>query len=67
VNPELVNVEARATTVGYRLAQRSLNGQLVWWWQLVANPDGTRQPCWLERRQRCHTWRVLERSTVTPA
>jgi hypothetical protein len=23
----------------------------VWWWQLVDDPDDTRQPCWLERRQ----------------
>jgi hypothetical protein len=45
------DVEYRAGVAGYRLARRSLRGQLVWWWQLVADPDDTRQPCWLERRQ----------------
>jgi len=44
-------VEDRAEAAGCRLARRSLSGQLVWWWQLVAEPDDTRQPCWLERRQ----------------
>ena len=44
-------VEERAEAAGYRLARRSLRGQLVWWWQLCADPDDTRQPCWLERRQ----------------
>jgi hypothetical protein len=44
-------VEERAGAAGYRLARRSLRGQLVWWWQLTADPDDTRQPCWLERRQ----------------
>jgi hypothetical protein len=44
-------VEVRAATAGYRLAQRNLKGQRVWWWQLVDDPADTRQPCWLERRQ----------------
>ena len=44
-------VEDRAEAAGYRLARRSLRGQLVWWWQVIADPDDTRQPCWLERRQ----------------
>jgi hypothetical protein len=44
-------VEDRAEAAGYRLARRSLQGQLVWWWQVIADPDDTRQPCWLERRQ----------------
>jgi hypothetical protein len=46
-----MGVEVRATAAGYRLAQRSLNGQLVWWWQRLDDPDDTRHPCWLERRQ----------------
>jgi hypothetical protein len=46
-----VDVEERATAAGYRLARRSLKGQLVSWWQLVADPGDTRQPCWLEQRQ----------------
>lgn len=46
--PEPIGVEARATGAGYRLARRSLKGQLVWWWQLLDDPDDTRQPCWLE-------------------
>jgi hypothetical protein len=63
-----MDVEDRATTAGYRLAQRSLNGQVVWWWQLVADPDDTRQPCWLERRQALSYMEgVLQRSIVTPA
>ena len=45
------DVEDRAEAAGYRLARRSLRGQLVWWWQLIADPDDTRQPCWLERCQ----------------
>ncbi len=44
-------IEDRAEVAGYRLATRSLRGQFVWWWQLIADPDDTRQPCWLERRQ----------------
>ena len=44
-------VEERAEVAGYRLARRSLRGQLVWWWQLMSDPDDTRQPCWLEQRQ----------------
>jgi hypothetical protein len=44
-------VEERAEAAGYRLARRSLRGQLVWWWQLIADADDTRQPSWLERRQ----------------
>jgi hypothetical protein len=60
--------EARATTLGYRLAQRSLKGQLVWWWQRLDDPDDTRQPCWLERRQALSYMEgVLQRSIVTPA
>jgi hypothetical protein len=42
-------VEDRAGAAGYRLARRTLRGQLVWWWQVIADPDDTRQPCWLER------------------
>jgi hypothetical protein len=60
-----MGVEARATTAGYRLAQRSLKGQLVWWWQILDDPDDTRQPCWLERRQALSYMEgVLQRSTV---
>jgi hypothetical protein len=44
-------VEERAEAAGYRLARRSLRGQLAWWWQLIVDTDDTRQPCWLERRQ----------------
>jgi hypothetical protein len=63
-----MEVEARAVAAGYRLAQRSLNGQVVWWWQLVDDPDDTRQPCWLERRQALFYMEgVLQRSIVTPA
>jgi hypothetical protein len=47
----MMDVEERAATAGYRLARRTLNGQLVWWWQLITDPEDTRQPCWLERRQ----------------
>jgi hypothetical protein len=50
-HPGLMNVEVRAVTAGYQLAQRPLKAQLVWWWQRLADPDDTRQPCWLERRQ----------------
>jgi hypothetical protein len=58
--------EARATNAGYRLAQRRLNGQLVWWWQLVDDPDDTRQPCWLERWQAISYMQgLLRRVTVT--
>jgi hypothetical protein len=67
-HPGLVDVEARATSAGYRLAQRNLAGQLVWWWQLVDDPEDTRQPCWLERRQALSYMEVfLQRSVVTPA
>jgi hypothetical protein len=45
-NPGLMNVEARAATAGYQLAQRPLKGQLVWWWQWLDDPDDTRHPCW---------------------
>jgi hypothetical protein len=63
-----MDVEARATTAGYRLAQRSLRGQLVWWWQNLADPDDTRHPCWLERPQAIsYTEGVLQRTIVTPA
>ena len=63
-----MGVEARATAAGNQLAQRSLNGKLVWWWQLPADPDDTRQPWWLERRQALSYMEgVLQRSTVTPA
>jgi hypothetical protein len=63
-----MDVEVRATTLGYRLAQRSLNGQIVWWWQNLADPDDTRQPCWLERPQALSYMEgVLQRSIVTPA
>jgi hypothetical protein len=58
-----VDVEERATAAGYRLARRSLRGQLVWWWQLLADPDDTRQPCWLERHQALSYMQgVLERN-----
>jgi hypothetical protein len=46
-----MTVEVRAASVGYRLAQRILKGQLVRWWQRLENPEDIRQPCWLERRQ----------------
>jgi hypothetical protein len=46
-----MDVEADAAALGYRLAQRKLHGQRVWWWQRIADPDDIRQPCWLERRQ----------------
>jgi hypothetical protein len=46
-----VSVEARAVSAGYRLAQQTLNRQLVWWWQRLEDPEDMRQPCWLERRQ----------------
>jgi len=46
-----MDTEAVAAANGYRLTHRNLDGRLVWWWQLVANPEDTRQPCWLERRQ----------------
>ena len=63
-----MDVEARATTFGYRLAQRHLNGQLLWWWQKLDDPGDTRQPCWLERRQALSYMEgVLQRSIVTPA
>jgi hypothetical protein len=58
-------VEERAQAAGYRLARRSLPGQLVWWWQLVDDPDDTRQPCWLEERQALsYMGDVLNRSAV---
>ena len=61
-----MDVEDRAATAGYRLAQRRLNGRLVWWWQLFADPEDTRQPCWLERRQAISYMQgVLRRVTVT--
>jgi len=47
----LMGVEARAATAGYRLAQRSLKGKLVWWRQRLDDLDDARQPCWLERQQ----------------
>jgi hypothetical protein len=47
----LSRVEAEAELAGYRLSQRHLYGQRVWWWQRLDDPDDTRQPCWLERRQ----------------
>ncbi len=46
-----MSTEARATAAGYRLARRNLDGRLVWWWQRLDDPNDTRQPCWLERRQ----------------
>jgi hypothetical protein len=45
------DVETQATAAGYRLTQRNLQAQLVWWWQRLDEPEDTRQPCWLERRQ----------------
>jgi hypothetical protein len=39
-----------AEAAGYRTYRRSLRGRVVWWRQLVAVPDDTRQLCWLERR-----------------
>lgn len=63
-----MNIETRATTLGYRLAQRSLKRQHVWWWQRLDDPDDTRQPCWLERQQALSYMEgVLQRSIVTPA
>jgi hypothetical protein len=63
-----MDVEVRATAAGYRLAHRSLNRQHVWWWQSLDDPDDTRQPCSLERRQALsYMERVLQRSIVTPA
>jgi hypothetical protein len=60
-----VDVEKRATAAGYTLARRSLKGELVWWWQLIADPDDTRQPCWLERRQALsYMEAVLDRAAV---
>lgn len=46
-----MTVEMRATAAGHRLAQRNLNGRVVWWWQRLDDPEDTRPPCWLERRQ----------------
>lgn len=43
-------VAARAEAAGWRLAERTLNGQRVYWWQDVHDPDDTRHPCVLERR-----------------
>jgi hypothetical protein len=37
-----MEVEARAETAGYQLAQRPLKGQLVWWWQRLDDPNDTR-------------------------
>jgi len=51
LRPEPIDVGARGGAVSYRLAQRSLKRQLVWWWQLLDHPDDTRQPCWVERRK----------------
>ena len=63
-----MDVEVRATAAGYRLAQRNLNGQHVWWWERLDDPDDTRQPCWLKRRQAISYMEgVLQRSIVTPA
>ena len=40
-----MDVEERAAAAGYRLAQRSLKGKLVWWWQLLDPvPDGVLLP-----------------------
>jgi hypothetical protein len=59
------NVEKRASAAGYRLAQRRLDGQLVWWWQRLDDPDDTRQPCWLEERQALsYMQAVLDRLAV---
>ena len=67
-NPVRMDVEVRATAAGYRLAQRRLKGQLVWWWQNLDDPEDTRQPCWLERRQALSYMQgVLQRNVVTPA
>lgn len=46
-----MDVEACALAAGFRLAQRRLRGELVWWWQALGYPEDTRHPCWLERRQ----------------
>ena len=60
-----MDVEARATTTGYRLAQQSLKGQVVWWWQRLDDPDDPRQPCWLEKRQAiAHMQDALDHSSV---
>jgi len=34
----LGQVEAEAEVAGYRLAQRHLHGQKVWWWQRTRRP-----------------------------
>jgi hypothetical protein len=46
------DVEDRAEAAGYRLAQRSLRGQLVSWWQLIADPD----PSWAVRSWASLSW-----------
>jgi hypothetical protein len=42
---------AYARPAGYGLAPAKPPGTGRVVWQLVAGPDDTRQPCWLERRQ----------------
>jgi hypothetical protein len=60
-------LQASAATARYRLARRRLNGKLVWWWQRLDDPDDTRQPCWLEKRQALSYMEgVLERGTGVP-
>ena len=67
-DPGLVDVEARALGAAYRLAQRRLDGQLLWWWRLIADPSDTRQPCRLERGQALSYMEgVLQRNVATPA
>lgn len=35
---------ARAEAEGWRLAERMLKGQHVWWWQDAFDPDDPRHP-----------------------
>jgi Tetracyclin repressor-like, C-terminal domain len=44
------DVEERAEAAGYRLARRSLRGNLVWRWQPVADPDDGSSAVLLERQ-----------------
>ena len=34
-----MDVEACTLASGFRLAQRRLHGELVWWWQALAHPE----------------------------
>ena len=41
-----MGVEAGAAIAGYRLAQRHLKEQLVWWWQRLDDPDRASRAAW---------------------